>query len=413
MSGISVKIGDIVTFQADAIVNAANKTLLGGAGVDGAIHRVAGPELLEECRQLGGCETGEAKITKGYNLPAKYVIHTVGPVYKRDKEPEKLLENCYRNSLDLAMANDLHSIVFPAISTGVYGYPMKEAAGIARKTAEDWIQAHPDYDMDVTFCCFDRDTSDIYLGIKRNPEWEAVDEEEENRKIAQLQQWLDESRFTLVVTGAGVSIASGIPSFHDGSMDMRKGFQFASQLVLRTRPQHYYKICRNLFVDAIFENGPNIIHKKLSELEREGKVHGIITTNVDNLHTIAGSKNVAEIQGSFGVNTCLDCGKRTYDVNVWNQGAAPRCECGGLLSCYPVYAKIGLLDEAVVKAQDWARQADLVILAGTTGNYGDVYLPYIKDSARFVQINPKSTYFDSRSDLNIRKTCEEVFSVLK
>lgn len=161
-SGIHVKQCDITALKCDAIVNAANNSLLGGGGVDGAIHRVAGPELLLECRTLNGCETGEAKITKGYRLPAKYVIHTVGPIYSGNASDVELLAACYRNSLDLAKENNLHSIAFPAISTGVYGYPLADATEVAVKTVKDWIDRNNDYAMDITFCCFDKRTSDIY-----------------------------------------------------------------------------------------------------------------------------------------------------------------------------------------------------------------------------------------------------------
>ncbi len=126
--------GDITQVEVDVIVNAADPSLLGGGGVDGAIHKAAGPELLEDCRKLGGCATGEAKITKGYNLPAKYIIHTVGPVYgKEDGKEKELLTNCYLNSIKLAHANNLKSIAFPAISTGAYGYPLEETAQVIAK----------------------------------------------------------------------------------------------------------------------------------------------------------------------------------------------------------------------------------------------------------------------------------------
>ncbi len=143
---------DITKLQTDAIVNAANSTLLGGGGVDGAIHTAAGPELLAECRTLGGCETGQAKITIGYRLPAKYVIHTVGPVWHGGEHGEQqLLADAYRNSLRLAAEHNLKSIAFPAISTGVYGYPKEEAAHIAIDTIREFLK---EYDMEVILTAF-------------------------------------------------------------------------------------------------------------------------------------------------------------------------------------------------------------------------------------------------------------------
>ena len=156
---------DITKVECDAIVNAANSTLLGGGGVDGAIHRAAGPELLAECRTLHGCETGQAKITKGYNLKVKYVIHTVGPIYSGSEEDPMLLRDCYINSLNLAKANGLHSIAFPAISTGVYGYPVKEAAEVSYKAVTDWLAENSDYGMDVLLACFNDKTVEAYRSI--------------------------------------------------------------------------------------------------------------------------------------------------------------------------------------------------------------------------------------------------------
>ena len=161
-NNIHVLQSDITTLPCDAIVNAANRTLLGGGGVDGAIHRAAGPELLGECRGLGGCRTGEAKITKGYRLPAKYVIHTVGPIYSGVPGDALLLADCYRNSLDLARENEVHSIAFPSISTGAYGYPLGEAARISVDTVLKWLADNSDYEMDVTFCCFGGRARHIY-----------------------------------------------------------------------------------------------------------------------------------------------------------------------------------------------------------------------------------------------------------
>ncbi len=159
----TVKCGDITKEQVDAIVNAANRSLLGGGGVDGAIHDAAGPELLKECRGLGGCETGEAKITKGYRLPAKFVIHTVGPVYGYGRGREKdLLSNCYLNSLKLAQAKGLKTIAFPCISTGVYGYPQEEAAKIAVRTIRDYIKDNPCHFEEIIFVTYRESDYRIY-----------------------------------------------------------------------------------------------------------------------------------------------------------------------------------------------------------------------------------------------------------
>ena len=155
--------GDITRLNIEAIVNAANNSLLGGGGVDGAIHRAAGPGLLEECRRLHGCATGGAKITRGYNLKARFVIHTVGPVYDEDDPAcEKLLEACYRNSLDLAKQYGIHEIAFPAISTGAYGYPPRKAAAAALQTVCRWLDGNPGYGMTVVMNCRDERMLNYY-----------------------------------------------------------------------------------------------------------------------------------------------------------------------------------------------------------------------------------------------------------
>ena len=164
-NAITFQTMDITMANVDCIVNAANESLLGGGGVDGAIHRAAGPQLLEECRTLNGCDTGEAKITKGYNLKAPYIIHTVGPRYSgKDRDAEQL-RNCYWNSLELARANNLHSIAFPAISTGVFGYPLEAATEIALKTASDWLKINPNYGMAILFAGFNEQTTETYKSI--------------------------------------------------------------------------------------------------------------------------------------------------------------------------------------------------------------------------------------------------------
>lgn len=158
-------VGDITKLPLDAIVNAANKSLLGGGGVDGAIHRAAGKELLEECRRLHGCNTGEAKITKGYQLPARHVIHTVGPIYSGKEADAALLYKCYYNSLELAAENHLYSIGFPGISTGVYGYPKEEAAHIALTAIVNWFEKHEDYGMQVVIVSFSEADHEIYRKV--------------------------------------------------------------------------------------------------------------------------------------------------------------------------------------------------------------------------------------------------------
>lgn len=151
---IEIVEADITTLQVDAIVNAANSALLGGGGVDGAIHRRAGKELLAECRMLNGCKTGDAKLTKGYKLPAKYVIHAVGPVYRSGGGVRALLASCYRRSLELAVEHGVESIAFPGISTGVYGYPQREAADTAIATVAEFLETHA-LPKRVVLCTYD------------------------------------------------------------------------------------------------------------------------------------------------------------------------------------------------------------------------------------------------------------------
>ena len=154
--------GDITEQRVDAIVNAANQSLLGGGGVDGAIHRAAGPELLAECRTLGDCPTGEARITRGYRLPAKNVIHAVGPRFRDGRHGEdELLASCYRNALELAVRHGVRTVAFPAISIGAYGFPLKQATRIAVREVRSFMEKHPEFQT-VTFVCFGQEARDVY-----------------------------------------------------------------------------------------------------------------------------------------------------------------------------------------------------------------------------------------------------------
>lgn len=165
MQRFSIIVGDITKSTAEAIVNAANTTLLGGSGVDGAIHTVAGPQLLEECRTLGGCETGQAKITAGYRLPAKYVLHTPGPIWRGGSYGEAaLLASCYRSCLSLAAQHGIHSVDFPSISTGVYGYPIHQAATVALRAIMDFLESHA-LPQQVRMVCHTEDAANVYRQV--------------------------------------------------------------------------------------------------------------------------------------------------------------------------------------------------------------------------------------------------------
>ncbi|VEP13659.1 conserved hypothetical protein [Hyella patelloides LEGE 07179] len=174
-SSLEVYLGDITKLKVDAIVNAANTSLLGGGGVDGAIHRAAGAKLVQECRLLGGCQTGDAKLTKGYNLPASYVIHTVGPVWRGGNNAEsELLTQCYQRSLKIAREQNFTSLAFPCISTGIYGYPKNLAAQVAIEVCQKEQRLNSNFPR-IIFCCYDRESYNIYHTILATSETVDID----------------------------------------------------------------------------------------------------------------------------------------------------------------------------------------------------------------------------------------------
>jgi NAD-dependent deacetylase len=231
-----------------------------------------------------------------------------------------------------------------------------------------------------------------------------------NSQIEELKSFINNSNYTIVITGAGVSVSSGIGDVEHWHLPTV--LQMSSEIILKTMPKRYYKAAWNSFLEPIFNNGATVTHRKLAELENEGKIQGIITTNIDHLHSIAGSKNVAEIQGSFAVNKCLKCGKQYNDINIWNKGKTPRCECGGVIGAFPIYAHVGQLRTEAEKARRWVELAELIIIIGANGSYYWSYENHINKNAKIVQINPKKTYFDSKSILNIRKKSDDIFRLL-
>ncbi len=231
-------------------------------------------------------------------------------------------------------------------------------------------------------------------------------EEKLDEQIVKFYHALEESHFTVAITGAGISISAGGVSY--AGMGARGGFNMHS-----SDPDEMYKGLYKVFMQPAFEHGPTEAHKALAELEEMGKLQGIITTNEDCIHTMAGSKNVAELEGSFQINTCEKCGYRNYDYNIWNEGHMPRCpKCGGRMLPYNIYSGISLWDDAVAMAQKWMRQAELIIIIGTSGYFGSVYWDDRRRDAKIIQINPKHTHFDSVAWLNIHQDADTVFEQL-
>ncbi len=226
-------------------------------------------------------------------------------------------------------------------------------------------------------------------------------------KIDQLADYIDRSSNIVAVTGAGISVAGGGMTYWQMTLSNRHAG-------VNPRSGNGYSDFLPTYLDNMFSYEPSFAHYALANLEAEGKMLGIITTNVDCMHTIAGSKNVAEIQGSLQVNCCSKCGRHYDGYDIWKKEDLPMCEvCGGEVLPWPLYSHIGLWDTDVRKAQEWISMADLIIVIGTQGNYGGAYWSYRNRDAVIVQINPGHTGFDRVAALNIREGSDEVFKKLE
>ncbi len=220
-------------------------------------------------------------------------------------------------------------------------------------------------------------------------------------KIQQLADYIDQSHCMVAITGAGISLAGGGITYSQLSKTVRASGGFDSDDFLRS------------YVKAMHSYKPSFSHYALRDLEAGGKLTGIITTNEDCMHTMAGSKNVAEIQGGFQINRCSECGRHYDGYEIWEQEELPRCEsCGGRILPWELFSHISLWDEGVQKAREWISGADLILVIGTNGYYGSAYWGYRRDDAVIVQINPGHTGFDRIADLNIREACDDVFHKL-
>ncbi|MCD8025536.1 MAG: hypothetical protein LUF33_01010 [Clostridiales bacterium] len=226
-------------------------------------------------------------------------------------------------------------------------------------------------------------------------------------QIGQLADYINHSSSIVAVTGAGISVAGGGMTYWQMTLSNRRAGVSPSS-------GGSYRSFLPTFLNNMFSYQPSFAHYALADLEREGKLIGIITTNVDCMHTLAGSKNVAEIQGSVQVNCCAECGRHYDSCEIWKQEELPLCEsCGGEILPWPLYSHVGLWDADVRKARKWIAKADLILVIGTQGNYGGIYWDYRQKDAVIVQINPGHTGFDRAAALNIREGSDEVFQKLK
>ncbi len=234
-------------------------------------------------------------------------------------------------------------------------------------------------------------------------------------QVKKLKEYMDASNNTVAVTGSGISYLSGMRRFKQmaGRANMPR---MMSSNYVKKHPDEVYSLFRDAFLYATFDKGPSPVHYQLAELEKRGELQGIVTQNLDHLHTLAGSENVVAFMGDFADSVCIECGEPCHDINVWNQGEMPRCpKCGGYLM--PVFfARMGLRSAGdsdsnnwMEQAKDMIAQAGLILVIGTTGFHSDDYLSRMRPSTKIVQINPGSTIFDSMAELNIQMDAEKVF----
>ncbi|MCD8025537.1 MAG: hypothetical protein LUF33_01015 [Clostridiales bacterium] len=235
-------------------------------------------------------------------------------------------------------------------------------------------------------------------------------------EYSRLKEYMEQSKKTVAVTGAGISYLCGMRRLKQSIGRINAGRIFSASYV-RQNPEKFYEIMKDSFLDATFIKGPSAVHRQLARLEKQGKLYGIVTQNLDCLHTIAGSENVVEFQGSFRDNICIDCGNRSYDYRVWNRGHMPHCEkCGAPLMptsfCTDAKIRSSVSFENMRKAIDMISEASLVIIIGTTGFRSDEYLSEMKPGTKLAQVNPSVTEFDRIADLNIHADAAEVFNAV-
>lgn len=426
--------GDITTYTVDAIVNAANKSLMGGSGVDGAIHKKAGSELLKECISLNGCKIGEAKITNGYNLPAKYVIHTVGPkitgIYGPSEEEISDLYNAWYNSLKLADEKGLKTIAFPSISTGCYSFPLKLAPSIVENAIKDYDKVNQNIE-EVILVCYDEYTYSFYedwfsnnrkITIQcNNTMLGNLTDTDYNMKIDKFKQLVESANHIVFIGGAGVSTESGIPDFRGvaGLYIKENNYKYKPRKMLSksffiTHQKDFFDFYRSLI--PTFEIKPNKAHYALTELEKKKHIT-IITQNIDGLHEKAGSRNVINLHGTAIKNHCMLC-RKTYTqdemVNLLLDRQVPKCTRCKVGTVRP---NVILYDEMIpitplLKAKKAMKEADLVIVGGTTLLVNPTKNLVSNYKGNLVIINQGETSADARAYLQFNESIGVVLNDL-